>query len=303
MIKRLITPPFVVACLVLLVSAVSIKAVVNFNRYVLLKEQIAPRKEMRLLATRFGPMLDNGRLRFEREGKDERKLSADMEAELGTKRYLTRIYRDHSKPLDEPGSMFRLHLPYYTGTIDTVPHVPDRCWTAGGAQRIGRALLTMELDSDRIAVGEDGRVMATTSKRQRVTLPSDQIKATFGLFSDPRHPDHSYAVSYFFIANGSSVATPEGVRKMAFNIWDKYAYYCKVEVMPGLGQVDKDGEVKFVAAVDNLEKANAVTGEFLSYVLPEIMLCLPDWDEVKAGNYPASNEGADSTKKQASGVN
>ncbi len=302
MIKRLATPPFVVACLVLLGSAVSLKAVVSFNKWVLLKEEIPPRQNMDKLAVRFGPMLEDGRFRYERYGDDAPRLGADMEEELGTKQYLTRVYRDHSKAPDEPGSMFRLHLPYYSGTIDTVPHVPDRCWTAGGAQRTDRKMMTMQLTSDRIGTADDGRVIATTVKRKRVTLPGRQIDAAFALFEDANRPSHRYGVSYFFIANGAAVAKPEGVRIKAFNFTDRYAYYCKVEVMPGRQGTNEKGETVFVPAVNDLEVANRLTSEFLSYALPEIMLCLPDWQEVKAGRYPVPAGNDNQPSEQATGV-
>jgi hypothetical protein len=42
--------------------------------------------------------------------------------------------------------------------------------------------------------------------------------------------------------------------------------------------------------VTDHDKAEAVVGEFLSQMLPEIMGCLPDWHEVRAGNYPVKKK-------------
>ncbi|MBL4702290.1 MAG: exosortase/archaeosortase family protein, partial [Phycisphaeraceae bacterium] len=62
---------------------------------------------------------------------DERLTAAVLE-ELRTEFYISRQYRDVSVPLTEPGSTIRFHVAYYTGTPDTVPHVPERCFVAAG---------------------------------------------------------------------------------------------------------------------------------------------------------------------------
>ena len=56
-------------------------------------------------------------------------MDAAMVESLGTDKYLTRSYALDGDPAK--GTML-LHLAYYTGMIDTVPHIPERCWGAGG---------------------------------------------------------------------------------------------------------------------------------------------------------------------------
>jgi hypothetical protein len=68
------------------------------------------------------------------------------------------------------------------------------------------------------------------------------------------------------------VASAEGVRLLAFDLTDTYSYYLKVQFTSG--------------AVSSAEELAAHAGEFLSEMLPEIMLRVPDWVEVREGRYP-----------------
>ncbi|MCA9295659.1 MAG: exosortase, partial [Phycisphaerales bacterium] len=68
---------------------------------------------------------------WEAQGKDELLGKAIVE-ELGTDKYLNRRYM---KTVDGVPVVLSLHCVYYTGMIDAVPHVPDRCWVAGGGLR------------------------------------------------------------------------------------------------------------------------------------------------------------------------
>ena len=61
---------------------------------------------------------------WQRIGEDQQ-MDAAMVESLGTEKYLTRSYAIDGDPAK---GIISLHLAYYTGMIDTVPHIPERCW-------------------------------------------------------------------------------------------------------------------------------------------------------------------------------
>ena len=78
-----------------------------------------------------------------------------MLEELGTTNYISRVYRDGGA--DNPqGTQVRLHIAYYTGTPDTVPHVPERCDTAGGATAIDKTTVPLQLSGPLFTKGPGG---------------------------------------------------------------------------------------------------------------------------------------------------
>ena len=104
-----------------------------------------------------------------------------------------------------------------------------------------------------------------------VRMPSGDIVVRTSEFLDPARPEERIFAGYFFIANGRLTPTPGGVRMLAFNPKEKYAYYCKLQFMMKGGP---DFEVE-----DFIE----VMSDSMNELLGEIMLCLPDWAEVQDG--------------------
>jgi hypothetical protein len=83
-------------------------------------------------------------------------------------------------------------------------------------------------------------------------------------------PDKALAAGYFFIANGGATSSPEGVRLMAYDRSASHAYYCKIQLT----------YFRVGGSTDRQELA-AAAGDFLTHLLPDLMLCLPDWVEVQ----------------------
>ena len=226
------------------------------------------------------------------------KLPKDVESELGTDEYFNRYYVNNDagvyassinvktlddKPggrligwegFDQPGALAKVHVTYYTGMLDTIPHVPDKCWVVAGQRQVYSQPHTIELSrSDYRPDPEHADMVLAESKGfdKTVRLPTDKVEAT--IFTGETLDGHRTTALYFFIANGNIVASNHNVR-FNFNMKDRYSYYCKVEVMfPGI--VDPDEVEKHA-------------GELLNDLLPEVMACLPDWTEVVAGDYPES---------------
>ncbi len=202
-------------------------------------------------------------------------LSEAIVQALGTEKYTSVRFEDLTWKDGTPGRVLRLHLAYYSGTVDTVAHVPDRCIIAGGASSAGAGPITLQLDPqgytpDPTPNSQD--YLATAYGGESVRVPGLTISASLFSYTPPDANNQQQNVFYFFVANGSYRDSPASLRLAGFDPRDTYSYYCKVEVhVPGVSD-------------PTLAKARAEA--FLSQMLPEILRCLPDWTEVEEGTYP-----------------
>ncbi|MEM9083496.1 MAG: exosortase-associated EpsI family protein, partial [Planctomycetota bacterium] len=203
----------------------------------------------------------------------EEAMSAEVLEELGTTNYLSRWYVE-TGVADEERRAFQLHTAYYTGTIDTVPHVPERCFTGGGMQIAGetRRDVRVPLDMSRLIVNEglpeelfDKAIHMARSRvtHTRVNLPEgvEELQMTATPYVGGG-PDTIWA-GYFFLANEGTVASADDVRLLAFELQDDYAYYCKIQFMS--------------SDVDSAEELGELAGEVLDEIFADIMRCVPDW--------------------------
>ena len=229
-----------------------------------------------------------------RMGSDQIESPEVLEV-LKTDNYLTRRYL--KRGTGENGVapvVIEFHAAYYTGMIDTVPHVPERCFVGGGWQQAS-ASRVLDLDMageswvlDRTVepefAGASGEVYTvrlsnnpayTDAPGRRVRLPLDvgpDRPMRMRLSEYLRTDGGKYHAGYFFIANGGTVPNANDVRALAFNLTDDYAYYLKVQVNS--------------SSVDSVEELAAHSAELLDELIGEIMRCVPDWVEVERGNYP-----------------
>lgn len=224
-------------------------------------------------------------------GTDE-VMSAEMLEELGTKNYLNRVYRQKEVAPGKTPRHVTLHLAYYTGMIDTVPHVPERCMTGAGFQMVSDSKdIPLEFDRkswrpDENASGVLGRPVFTGStgiysdrgpnRRIRLPMGIEDAQMRFSAFSvGTGNMVATSHAGYFFIANGGLSASAEGVRALAFKLDDDYAYYLKVQVQ--------------TTDVESPEELRALASSLIGELLPEIMRSVPDWQAVVKGDYPADN--------------
>lgn len=221
----------------------------------------------------------------------DKMVSAEVLEELGTSNYLTRVYRQKNPPEGERPMYVEFHTAYYTDQIDTVPHVPERCFTgAGVVQTSNSETVPLELSQDRWLLDEEASrsgppiYTARTSNRwsdvagKRVRLPRgiENAAVRASTYHAPGG-DELYA-GYFFVANGGIATTAEDVRLLAFDLENDYAFYLKV-------QFNMQG-------VDSHEEFAAVSSDLLDELLADLMLCVPDWVEVQAGRYPENSKRA-----------
>lgn len=221
-------------------------------------------------------------------------LDEDTVKTLGTNNYVSRVYgRKDSIGTREP-MYIEFHSAYYTGGIDTVPHVPERCMVGGGwRQTQGTRTLALDLDTT-TWVKDEG---ASRSPRGVVytvrTLPAPysdapgtRVRLPYGItpespihmriseFENPETGAKLYA-GYFFIANGGVSSSAEGVRTLAFDLTSDYAYYLKVQFSS-----------TYVSTAEDLATQSA---GLLGEIIAELVRCVPDWVSVDAGLYPADN--------------
>ncbi len=197
------------------------------------------------------------------------------------------------------GRRFRLKRidPSDTGGVDTVPHIPERCYVGGGMIALRTEIVPLKLDESLWSPHAGASASEKSGWfRQRVpnwspdgagssvTLPRDpgamKLRVTeFAAASNVAGPK-LYA-GYLFVANGGHVSSAEEVRLLAFDLKSDYAYYLKVQFTS-----------RSVRSPEELaDQASSLMGE----LLPEIMRCVPDWVEVEAGNYPVKEQSKDAS--------
>jgi hypothetical protein len=258
----------IVACLTMAVCGAGFRVAVGYLNVYLKKEPIPVRDDLRTI--------DKVLPTWRAEGIDAI-LPAPIVEELGTSQYLDRLYMR--------GSDMRLavHVDYYTGMIDAVPHIPDRCFVAAGWNPVTSpenlplpiTYAAAEVDEAHVnrATGRPYvrlRYRSEVTARQHVVrLPVDELSIRVTEFQHAEQPEARMMVGYLFIANGRATPMPERIRMLAFDKTDRYAYYCKVQF--SMAATPRTGRDDFISGVTGL----------LSEFLPELMRCLPDWAEVE----------------------
>ena len=225
-------------------------------------------------------------------------LGLEMVETLGTENYLSRFYVRTKDADPKNPIILELHAAYYTGMIDTVPHVPERCFVGGGLQQSesSRVIpLPMDTSSWRQDTtvpaefaGIDGKIynVRLSNNPEMSDAPGRRVRLPRGI--SPEQPFEFRAsefispgkgnvyAGYFFIANGGTKANANDVRQLAFNLEDDYAYYLKI-------QISANG-------LESFDEFTMYSGELLSELIGEIMRCVPDWISVQEGTYPPENE-------------
>jgi hypothetical protein len=278
--SRAVIPAYLLVCGVLIAGAVGFASAVHRLNYYLIKEPVELRLPLDTVPTTLG--------RWQRIGYDQR-FSDTLVEELGTRQYLDRTYALDGDPTL---GVIQLHLAYYTGTIDDVPHIPERCWDVNGLERtVAPIQVPLSLDRSRLiersgvvnrATGIEYAIAEVadpvTGRRTTVHMPIGDPVMTVTEFQDPKRPKHRMLGGYFFIANGRITPSAYGVRALAFERSERFAYYLKVQL--NVGGVLRDAEdslmPRFVESAEDL----------LGHLLPHLMRRLPDWptyERISAG--------------------
>lgn len=285
--NRALLAPLIVAMAVLLGGGTAFRGATAALKYQLTKRPIEA--ELKL------PSLPMETDRF--TCISDRQEGAEMLEALGTKNYVTRAYVRKDEGGKPGANVIELHAAYYTGMIDTVPHVPDRClvgagfaisgitrhvplhpdlsaWNRGTLEGMDGTVYSRRCYRTRTAIAPDGTEQKVLIRPQvRLPLGIEDVSLRTTEFSSPDGGRRLQA-GYFFIANGGIAARAEDVRTLAFDLRADYAYYLKVQ---------------FSGSFQSPEELASAASELLVDLLPDLMLCVPDWYDVLEGDYPADN--------------
>lgn len=252
-----------VVALILLTAAFGLNETVAKMKLTFRKLPVEPSLPLKTIISEIGPWA---------QVSVDRAMSPDFEHELGANEYVFRDYLDTRllAPADraaflkatpdqreklrqkltglDPKGLVRFAITYYTGSVDTVPHIPDRCYAADGFKPSTYEIMTWPILPRADAAGR--------LTRARLINFVDQIDSRS---SRPRQ------VSYFFQVNGEYEQDPLGVRTRLQNLFDRRAYFAKIELVTDLPDPTEAGRVMV---------------DFLTGVMPEVERVLPDWKKV-----------------------
>jgi hypothetical protein len=288
-VDRRVRTAFVAGCVTLLVGGVGFRVAMAQLQVFLKKEPVPLREPLDRVPSSLGS--------WKQVGKDAVFSDALVE-ELGTRNYLDRTYAVDGDPSK---GVMQVHAAYYTGMIDTVPHIPERCWNAGGMVMRGQPDVrtvavdrsAWDLERGPVQPGTGIRYPTAsvkdpvTRKTSVVNLPLGEVSMTVSVFQDPRNPKFTFLGGYLFIANGALTPSALAVRNLSFKLTDRYAYYCKVQFsarMPG-----EPDEV--------LPQFDRMTSELMTALLPHLMKCLPDWPSVEGATPPSVSDRTSSSAR------
>jgi exosortase len=261
--RRPVSGMYVAVLAILTVSAIVFAVVSQMLQLHFQKIPVALRQPLACIATELGPW---------RQVEGDRPVSDEIAPVLGTSQYLFRDYLDRRLTGDDvidashgpdiskrqswvgmvkkrPGSLVRLAVTYYTGRVDAVIHLPERCNVAQG---------------NASAVVSQGATLDVGGTPLEVRL----------LRLDPEVTDGqpSRYVAYCYQVNGKRESQAWRVRGSLIDVFERYAWYSKIEVM--------------TIASDQAE-ARRVLADFLSHALPEIEKCLPGQSTMVQGTLAA----------------
>jgi hypothetical protein len=303
--KAVRNPAFLLTFLLLLATAVAMGVLPGYMGIYLRKLEAPSRKHMREVPRTLAS--------WEQVGQD-RQEAEDILKALGTDNTITRLYVERDPPAGSPPLAIELHLAYYTGMVDTVPHVSERCMVGGGWQPLtGSVVVPVELDAsswrrvDRLPESVPESVgLSEIRLPVRVRLPyglvarderddrfNNVVNMRISDFVDPKS-DAVSIIGYFFIANNRLTPSANDVRQLAFRLEDDYAYYVKVQFSVSVGP--GGGGPRRVATAADLARVVGGPRGFISELLPEVMLCLPDWVQLEEERRLARREAASKTE-------
>jgi hypothetical protein len=267
--KQFTRPAALVVLGVMLLAAVGLNATAQYMKLTFRKLPVPLQAPVASLPSKIGPWVQIG---------VDRPLPPDIEHVLGTQDYIMRRYintallppaeaealiamdPDQREEVagrivrNNPRALLSVSMTYYTGMVDTVAHIPDRCFVGGGFDTVGGSFRSLS-------------VPHLNGTKQDLTLRMLEFEDRTSKVSV-----RPLVVGYVFQVNGKYEADAvSGVRRELQKLTDKYAYYAKIELML---EMRDSGDTRAV------EVAEDVFADFLTVAIPEIERILPDWQKV-----------------------
>lgn len=249
--SRMASARYYICLAVLLVSAAGMQTATKYFKVYFRKEAVPLKRrftelDWRKLAPRYRPHVIQPKL-----------LPAEQEEALGTENYLELRLIDSERSARDPTALANVFLTYYTGQPDMVPHVPDECYLASAYERVGSP---------------------TTPSLHvpGVNAPDDEVPVRVVQFQSRGGRDEPITVLYFFSVNGDYRNGREGVRFRLARPFERYAYYCKIE----LSFMDNNPLQPRHA---DQQQTLAAAQDLLTKLLPVLIEDHFDWDRARSG--------------------
>jgi hypothetical protein len=228
------TRPAFVLCVAVLALAASGMSLMSYFKLWLEKEPVALKKSL--------DDLDESKLSPFTVTKKNKIRSNDIVDSLGTQDYLQWVLTDsEADPQSSAGSLL-LFITYY-GKADSVPHVPEECYTGGGYRKVNSDPVIFEVtgaDDDKAASG--------------LKIPGRYVTFSKG-GSNMRSSGSSFPVLYLFSVNRTYANTRTDARLiLGGNIRGKHSYFSKVEMVFNQFRNPPDRE----SAIETCEKLLSV---------------------------------------------
>jgi hypothetical protein len=267
--NKWLQPGFLIVVVILALSAVGLNVAVSALQLQFKKEAVPLKQELSTLPANLGDWVQ--------VSKDE-PLDHELQSTLATDKYVFRdfVNRKLVSPLDlakfdglgsrerknlvsqiqtaKPEAVISLALTYYTGMVDTVAHIPERCYVADGYQPTDTPeTLSWDMGPNRLGK----------------TSGNPKIDVRFINFEDQTGARRvTKRVAYFFFANGHYESDPLSVRQTLQDLRAKHGFYSKVELM---------------AIIPDHDECAKVMCNFLQSAMPAVEKCYPDWNSVEHG--------------------
>jgi hypothetical protein len=166
--------------------------------------------------------------------------------------YYAAMYRD----TNAPGVLVQVYVTYYTGLLDAVPHVPERCLVAGGGSVLADQSQSIDLAMTAVAPEWAGQWLKLKAYRTAY-----EVRAGSGMGACQYH---------LFSMNGLPTDRWEEVRINLAKPWLKYCYFAKVQVAVFSAQ---NGQP--LRPEPDMAASDRACREFLDRALPVILRFLP----------------------------
>ena len=207
-IRVYLQPAFLICVFVLAVAGIGMSMTMKKLGIILEKEPLPLRKSLEFLD-------EDGLAPYEVVPPKLKIESREVLKSLGTNDYIQWVLEDTEESAGSPVKRFLLFITYYR-LPDRVPHVPEECWTGGGYQRLTGTAVTLD-------VKNEADFKARIPAKYLVFGPKNT-----NLFKSGRRIPNLY----FFRVNGQYVGSREEARiSLNKNLFGKYSYFCKVEVV------------------------------------------------------------------------
>ena len=196
-----------------------------------------------------------GRPIFDKKPDGLIEVPSEQLDELGTTKhkqnwYYMSIFRDTSRSAGAPQAYIQLNVTYYTGLLDAVPHVADRCIAASGG---------------RVDPGRSGTIS--------VSLPAEKVPDSWREITlyrtayTSRDGTHS-AQYHVFSMNGEPTAHWLRIRYGLIKPWVRYCYFAKIQLAPYRPNL-------------STEESDRICRNFAEAALPEVLKFLPTAADVE----------------------